>query len=179
MAETATLHGLVASFESAERLAAAAREARAAGFTRLDAYGPLPSEEVSAALGQRDLKVPFISLGCGIAAAVLTYGLQYYAAVVDLPIAVGGKPLHAWPPFLVLCFAVGVLSAVLGAVIGMLALNRFPEPWHPIFAARDFDRVSLDRHFLCIRADDGRFEAGEVRRFLEGLGALSVEEMAA
>lgn len=177
MAEPSAPYGLVASFANAEALGEAVRRSQQAGYQRIETYAPLPCEAISQSLGHDDRKVPAIALGCGLAGAVIAYGLQYYSAVVDLPLVVGGKPFHAWPTFLVLAFEIGILSAVLGAVIGMLLLNRLPEPYHPVFDAPEFDRASLDRYFLCIHAGDAAFDARSTRAFLESLTPLSIDQV--
>ena len=47
------------------------------------------------------------------------------------------------------------------------ALNNVPE----------FRRASIDRFFLCIDADDAKFERERTWKFLESLGAIAIEEV--
>jgi nucleotidyltransferase/DNA polymerase involved in DNA repair len=44
--------------------------------------------------------------------------------------------------------------------------------------ARFRERASIDAFFLCVEAEDPRFDGAETRRFLEGLGALEVNDVA-
>jgi hypothetical protein len=75
-------------------------------------------------------------------------------------------------------FEVTILFAALTAVLGMLALNRLPMPYHPLFNAPRFALATRNRFFLCIEAADPRFDRDGTRRFLEGLTAREVTEVA-
>ena len=66
----------------------------------------------------------------------------------------------------------------LTAFIGMWALNRLPQPYHPVFNVPEFARASTDRFFLCIEATDARFDPHGTRQFLEGLHPVGVSEVA-
>jgi hypothetical protein len=172
-----TIYGLLAEFDSPEALVAAARRAREAGYRKMDAYTPFPVEELNDALELGRTGVPIIVLIGGLLGAVLGYALQYYISVIDYPINVGGRPLHSWPAFIPVTFETTVLVAGLFAVLGMLALNGLPMPYHPIFNAPRFSLASHDRFFLCIEAADPKFDAHETRRFLDGLAPRALTEV--
>ena len=71
-----------------------------------------------------------------------------------------------------------VLVGGLTAALGMLALNRLPMPYHPLFNVPRFARATQDRFFLAIDARDARFERGATAELLHGLGAAEVSEVA-
>lgn len=96
----------------------------------------------------------------------------------DYPMNVGGRPLYPLSAFAVVAFELTVLFAAAFTAIGMLALNRLPRLSYPVFAAARFHLASKDRFFLCIKADDPRFDRSETQRFLQALGAESVELVA-
>jgi hypothetical protein len=171
------IYGLMAEFDNPEDLVAAAKQAREAGYRRMDAYTPFPVEQLDDALGLGRTWVPFIVLIGGILGAALGYGMQYYIAVIDYPVNIGGRPLHSWPAFIPVTFEMTVLVAGLFAVLGMLALNGLPMPYHPIFNAPGFTLASQERFFLCIEAIDPKFHREDTRRFMDGLTPRRVSEV--
>lgn len=171
------LYGVMAEFEQPEELLAAARAAYTAGYRKMDAYSPYAVEGVAEAIGFQKTRIPLIVLLGGICGALTAYGMQWYSAVIDYRLNVGGRPPHSWPAFVPITFELTVLFAALAGVIGMLALNGLPKPYHPIFNAPEFKLASQTRFFLCIEADDHIFQANEVREFLHSLGAEKVLEV--
>jgi len=170
-------YGLVAEFESPTALVEAAHKAREAGYRKMDAYSPMPIEELHGALGLPATKLPFVVLGGGLTGAVAGYGLQYWASTIAYPFNIGGRPLHSWPSFIVPTFETTILFSALAAVLGMLFLNGLPMPYHPMFNAKRFAMASRDRFFLCIESNDPKFQQHDTRRFLESLGAREVNDV--
>jgi hypothetical protein len=173
-----TLYGLMAEFESPTALVAAANAARLEGYRRMDAYSPIPIEELHEALGFHHTKLPMIVLFGGLVGGLGGYGHQYWTSVIDYPLNVGGRPLHSWPQFIPVTFETTILGAALAAVLGMLALNGLPMPYHPVFNAPRFALASRNRFFLCIESRDPRFDRDGTQRFLEGLEPRGVSEVA-
>jgi hypothetical protein len=175
--KVATAHGLLAEYLSPDEVLAAAKAARSAGYSRMDAYSPFPVHGLAEALGQEDVRVGWIVFICGCIGAIAGFGLQYWASVLYYPLNVGGKPFNSWPAFVPVTFECTVLLAAFGAFIGMFALNGLPRPHHPIFNASRFERASLDRFFLCIESADPLFDSQKTREFLASTGAISVEQV--
>jgi Protein of unknown function (DUF3341) len=171
------IYGLLAEFENPDDLVAAARHAHEAGYRKMDAYTPFPVEELNEALGLGETWVPLLVLIGGVLGATLGYFLQYYISVIDYPLNIGGRPLHSWPAFIPVTFEMTVLVAGLFAVLGMLALNGLPMPYHPVFNVPGFSLASQDRFFLCIEANDPKFDRAGTLRFLEGLKPRRVSEV--
>jgi hypothetical protein len=172
-----SLYGVIAEFDNPDDLVAAVRQARYAGYRKMDAYTPFPVEELHDALRLGPTLVPFIVLIGGILGAALGYFLQYYISVIYYPLNIGGRPLHSWPAFIPVTFEMTVLVAGLFAVLGMLALNGLPMPYHPVFNTPDFSLASHDRFYLCIEAADPRFDLEDTRRFLDRLQPRRVSEV--
>jgi hypothetical protein len=108
---------------------------------------------------------------------VAGWALQYYTSVVAYPLNVGGRPLNSWPSFIPVIFEMTVLFAALFAVLGMLAINGLPRPYHPLFAIPRFDRATQDRFFLCILSRDPQFHPHMTRQFLERLAPSEVTDV--
>lgn len=174
----AELHGIVAEFETPDALVLACRKAHSAGYQLMDAYTPYPLEGIAEAIGFRKTEVPLLTLLGGILGGFTGFGLQYWVHTQAYPLNVGGRPMNSWPSFIIITFEMTVLFAGITAVVGMLGLNGLPQPYHPIFNHPRFSAASRDRFFLCIEADDPKFELGETRRFLEATGAIDVAEVA-
>jgi len=171
------LHGLLARFHSPEELVKASRAVHEAGYRKVDAYSPYPMEEVIEALDLHHSHVPKIVLAGGVVGLLAGWGLQYWASVIEYPMNIGGRPFNSWPAFVVPSFEMTVLFAALGAVVGMLALNGLPQPYHPVFNVESFALASRDRFFLCVEAEDPRFDLPTTRALLKGLGAAEVSEV--
>jgi hypothetical protein len=167
----------MAEFTTPEELIAAVYSARAEGYVHMDAYTPFPVEGLAEALGFHRSRLPLVVLIGGIIGAISGYLLQYYAAVVAYPVNVGGKPLHSWPAFLPVTFETTILVAAFSAVLGMLALNGLPMPYHPVFHVPRFALATRDRFFLCIEARDPKFDRDGTRRFLERSQPRQVSEV--
>ena len=172
------VYGLMAEFKDPNQLVAAAHRAREAGYRRMEAYSPLPIEELHEAIGFHDTKLPMIVLIGGLVGCLAGYLLQYWVSTMAYPLNVGGKPLNSWPAFIPVTFECTILGAALSAVLGMLALNGLPMPYHPVFNVARFALASRNRFFLCIEARDRKFDLAETRRFLETLEAKEVSVVA-
>jgi hypothetical protein len=171
------LYGLMAEFETPGALIAATEKSREAGYRKIDAYAPYPIEELVHALGHHHSKLPLMVLGGGIVGFFAGLGLQVYVNAIAYPLNIGGKPVLSWPAFVPVTFEMTILCASLTAVLGMLALNGLPTPYHPVFNLPRFSAASRDRYFLCIEATDPRFHAEGTRQFLESQGPTEVSEV--
>ena len=171
------LYGLMAEFESPTALVAAARRTHEAGYRWFDAYTPFPIEELHEAIHARRTAVPLIVLFGGILGGLSGYGLQDWVSAAAYPLNVGGRPYHSWPAFVPITFEMTVLFASLAAVVGMLALNRLPKPYHPVFNAPRFELATRDRFFLCIESADAKFDPAATRTFLLSLGPREVTDV--
>jgi len=173
-----SMYGLLAEFADAGQLRGAALRARREGhYVRIEAYSPFPIDGLAEALAAPRVHVPFWTLLGGICGGGSTYLLEWYSAVIDYPVNVGGRPDFSWPAFVPAALEMTILWAVLFGVAAMLIGNGLPRLHHPLFGVPAFDRASDDGFFLVLRADDPRFDARDCRAFLESLGPLSVSEV--
>jgi hypothetical protein len=167
-------YGLLAEFDSPEALMAAAREAREAGYRRLDAFTPFPVEGLARVLNIPRPRISRVGLFGGIAGAALALLMQFYVNY-DYPLNIGGRPVYAVSAFAVVTFELTILFSALSMIAAMLWQNGLPRLNYPVFAASRFHLATRDRFFLCVRGDDPGFDAREISTFLKKAGALSVE----
>ncbi len=168
------LYGLMAEFDNAEALLAAAEKTRDAGYKQFEAYTPIPIHGLDEAVGYRGTRLPWVIFGAGLLGAGGMFALQTWINLAAYPMNIGGRPLFSWPAFIPATFEGMVLLSAFAAVFGLIAACGLPRPYHPVFNAPNFERASVDRFFLCIEAADPKFELKRTRQFLESLEPLAV-----
>jgi hypothetical protein len=176
--EDVRIHGLLAEFETPSELVAAVRKAHQDGWQKMDCYSPFPIEEVTEMTDDRHNSVALFTLLGGLFGLIVTALLTWWVSAVTYPLNIGGRPLNSWPAFVVPVFEGTILCAGLATFVAMLALNRLPELYHPLFNAENFrTRASSDRFFLCLEAKDAKFESEETRKYLLEFAPCSVVEV--
>jgi Protein of unknown function (DUF3341) len=173
------IYGLMAEFETPEKILEAALRTHAAGYRRIDAFTPIPVEGLAEAVGFDWTSLPIVVFIGGLLGGSTGFTMCWYANVISFPLNVGGKPLNSWPMWIPITFELTILGAALTAVFGMLAMNGLPTPYHPVFNVSRFALASTDRFFLCIKARDKNFDLNGTKAFLEELkpnGVFEIDE---
>ncbi len=168
------IFGVIAEFDSVGKLLEGVRATRREGYRRIDAYSPFPVDGLAEAMGFSDNRIAWLTLIGGALGAALGFGMQAYTNLA-FPIDIGGRPLIATPAFMLICFELMVLFAVLFAIGGMLAFNHLPRLHHPVFDVDAFHLASSDKFFLVIFSNDPRFESAGAQRFLADLHPARVD----
>jgi hypothetical protein len=171
------LYGLMAEFDTAGALVAAARKTREAGFRRFDAYSPLPLHELDDAMDLKDNRVSLFTLIAGIIGACTGFGLASWVEAVALPLNIGGRPLISVPMYIPVTFELTILFGGLTAAISMIMLNGLPRPYHPVFNVDRFANASRSKFFLCIETADKNFDYASTMKFLETLNPDEIAEV--
>ena len=171
------LYGVIAEFENPSDLVHAAHKTYEAGYRRINGYSPYPIEELSEAIGFHHTSLPLIVFIGGVIGGLSGFFMQYWIEVIDYPINVGGKPYNSWPAFIPITFEMTVLFAAFSAVLGMLILNKLPQPYHPVFNAPNFALATRDRFFLAVEANDPNFNHADVVELLKNLNAVEVTDV--
>ena len=174
--KTTPIYGMMAEFDSATDLVAAAHKTHDAGYKKIDAYSPFPVEALAEAIRCTN-HVPLVTLIGAAIGGLSGYLMQYWMAAISYPINVGGRPYHSWPSFIVVTFEMTILFGGISAVFGMLALNGLPMPYHPVFNVPRFVMASKDRFFLIVFSTDPKYDPSGTRQFLESLGPRSIAEV--
>jgi hypothetical protein len=169
----------MAEFDSAQAIVDATRRAVAHGFTKLEAYTPVPIEELNDIIHKQRTILPLISLLGGLAGMATGFALQYWASVLEYPMNVGGRPHASWTAFVVPSYELTILFSALATTIGMIALCGLPQPYHPVFNAPRFSLASSDKFFLVIETADPKYDREPTARFLNEIGAKGVYDVPA
>ncbi len=167
--------GMLGEFSDVDGVMNAARKVRAAGYKVWDVHSPFPIHGIDAVIGIRPTILPWLVLGGGLTGLSGGLLLQWFCNAYDYPYLVSGKPLFSLPANIPIIFECTVLLSALTAVFGMLALNRLPTLYNPIFKSERFRRVTNDKFFIWIDASDAKFGEAGAGDFLKSAGAEAVE----
>jgi hypothetical protein len=172
------LHGVMAEYDSSQALVDACRKVVAEGFSKVEAYSPVPIEEVNDILHRKRTVLPRLVLAGGLTGMATGFALQYWASVIEYPMNIGGRPLASWTAFIVPSYELTILFSALTAAIGMVLLSGLPQPYHPVFNVERFSMASSDKFFLVIESADPKFDASRAGDLLRTTGAKGVYDVA-
>jgi hypothetical protein len=166
--------GLAAEFLSTESLVSAIRMLRGRGVHRLEAYTPVPSHEIDAALGARRSPLA-IAAGLGaIAGAVGGYFLQWLLVAYLYPVDVGSRPPHMPLPFTIITIEMGFLLGALTAVVAFVIASRLFRLWEPLFEVPGFESATRAAFWLTVDARDPAWDRPAIEAALRDTGANRV-----
>jgi Alternative complex III, ActD subunit len=166
---------LLAEFSDSSRFTDAARRA-SARYRLVDAFTPFPVEALNDIFEHRSRIRVTMFIG-GLAMAISAYALEYFSAAIDYPYNSGGRPLNAWPAFMLVPFAVGILVAAIVGFARFLSECGLPRLYHPLFAVEGFEAASQDRFVLAIARPDSDDDSRRAIDFLRGAGASAIREL--
>lgn len=166
---------MLAGFSDAERLTAAAHSAKRQNYRVLDAFTPYPVEGIIELLELPPSRIRYAMLIGGFAMAALAYGLEYYSAAINYPYNAGGRPLDAWPAFMLVPFATAILLASICGLATFLFETGLPGLHHPVFDVDGFDRVSQDAFVLAIVRPETAEGQQQAMTWLRQVGAQIVD----
>src|SRR5215468_6092028 len=115
---------LVATFSDADAVCDAVRRLRARGVRIDDVYSPYPVHGLDRAMGLRPSRLPLVTLFGGAFGAAGALAMQFYMAVFDWPLNVGGKPPNSTLAFVPIAFELTVLCAGLMTAGAFLVRSR-------------------------------------------------------
>jgi mono/diheme cytochrome c family protein len=132
---------------------------------------------IDGAMGIRPTILPWIVLVGGLTGCAGALLMQWWMNAFDYPWIVSGKPLWSIPANIPITFELTVLLSAITCFLGMLVLNRLPNPAHPLDHLPRFARVTDDRFFLLIQASDPKFDLEQTKALLEGTQPVSLEHL--
>ena len=173
---TAPLYAIGVEFESARDLYHAAEKVRDAGYKQWDTFSPFPIHGMDEAMGLGKSWLSALVFIGGLTGFTLAVVMEFGTSCFLYPLVVAGKPTNVMtiPAFFPIMFELTILFSALTATFGMLALNGLPRWNHPIFNWDRFKKVTEDKFFIAIEADDKKFSLQETSSFLSSLGGNHV-----
>ena len=171
------VYGYLAEFESASALYKAAQKVRDAGFRKWDCYTPYPGHGLDSAMGLKRSSLPYFVFFGGVTGLITAFILAYVTQVGIYPTVVQGKPANIFtvPAFFPIMFELTVLFSGFTTLFACLGLCQLPRWNHPLFASRQFHRVTDDGFFIAIEARDPKFSAEGTKGFLDEIGGDNIE----
>lgn len=164
---------LIGYFDSEEKILAATRAAREAGFPIHDVYTPYAVHGMDDAMGLRPSRLTWVTFLAGLTGGTAAMALQLYTSVVSWPINVGGKPFNSFPAFIPVTFELTILFAGLATVAAFLArCTLFPGQKRAALP-----RVTDDRFALALNAEGLPAELAEAEQTLKQLGAVETAKV--
>jgi len=171
------LYGLLAEVRNPKELLNIAEAVNKSGFNEYDTYSPFPVHGIDRAMSLKKSRLGWIVLVCGLIGLTGALSMIFFMQVVDYPLNISGKTLLNIPAWIPVTFELTVLLSAFGTVFGMFALNGLPRFNHPLFNSDNFARATDDGFFICVEADDPKFDHEKVSKLFEEAGAISVEEI--
>jgi len=169
--------GLLAEFESAGELVAAAKKLRNEGFSKLEAFTPFPVHGIDDVLGIPKSPLPWFALAAGIVGGVSALAFQWWTNAVAYPYIISGKPMFSLPANVPVAFEVIILLAAFATFFGMLILNGLPGLSNPLLHNDKFRRATNDGFCLMVAADDESYAEGTAELILDATNASHVEQI--
>jgi hypothetical protein len=166
---------LVATFAEQDTLLDAVTSIRAHGFKIYDVYTPYPVHGLDEAMGLRRSRLGWVTLVAGALGLSAALAFQFYAAVFDWSLNIGGKPDNSTLAFVPITFEMTILFAGLATAAGFLARTGL-FPGAPARLAGP--RVTDDRFAIALRWRSTVFDTGEARRVLLDSGAIDIRQTA-
>lgn len=134
-----------------------------------DIFTPYPIHALEKIMGLRRSWLPIVCFLAGVAGCTAALGFQIWAASINWPLNVGGKPFNSLPAFIPITFEVTVLLAGLITTAAFLARSKL----FPLKPLKLFNqRVTDDRFLIVVKNPQ---DEKKVTDLFYGAGAVVVE----
>jgi hypothetical protein len=150
----------------------AAYAVQSQGFRIYDVFSPYPVHGLDKILRIRKSRLPWVTLAGGVSGLLFAIGFQFYAAVLDWPMNVGGKPDNSTLAFVPITFELTVLAGGLVTAATLFARARLIPGAHEQLIAAG---VTDDKFAMVLRQQDST-NSRRVWQILEEHGASEIYE---
>jgi Protein of unknown function (DUF3341) len=164
---------VIATYSDPDSLLRAVHKLREHSFRIYDVYAPYPIHDLEHAMGLRRTRLPLVTLVAGASALLTAICFQFYAAVLDWPLNVGGKPDNSSLAFVPICFEATVLIGGLSTFAALLFRARlFPGKKERLPALG----LTNDKFALVLRKRAGDFDEATATKLMQATGAEDTRE---
>ena len=141
-------------FSSEDQTVTVIRELAGTSWKLQRVHSPVPSHRIAEALKLKKSKVGYFTLMGGIFGFLSGFALAIFTAT-KWGLIIGGKPVVALIPFVIVGFEFTILFSVFGNVIGLLTLGGLPR----LKEQKIYDpRCTGDRFGIVATCEAGRVE---------------------
>jgi molybdopterin-containing oxidoreductase family membrane subunit len=152
-------------FKNEDSVVSAINELKQSSYRFIRVNTPFPSHKIMDALKLKKSRVGWFTLCGGILGFISGFALAIFTAT-RWNLIVGGKPIVAIIPFVVVGFEATILGSVFGNVLGLLTQTRLPSfRWF-----KYYDPRCSGEHFGVLAACEVEKEAG-LKDFFQKQGA--------
>ena len=167
--------GVWGVIENLDEMTDTIEEVRSKGI-RPTTLSPCPRHEIDHALGPQFTLVPWIGLAFAILGCTIGLGFPAWTAS-DWVLPVGGKPVVAVTPFIVIGFELTILFTAIHvlaglAILGIIDSYRFPIPK----ACKEYPRFQRDRFGVVVRCNESQLSEFETVMKNRGAEEVHVEK---
>lgn len=139
-----------------------------------EVFTPYPIHEVFKIM-KRKTKLQIATFLFAAFGLVLSYAFIYWTSVISYPLTYGGKPFHAIPSFIIICFVTTICVAILLSVITFFIRSRLYPGKTPII----IDNRITDNAFVIlidIQPETSSEEIQTINSLLMKNGAVEIIE---
>jgi len=129
--ESPGTYGIMAEFADSSALIHAASHIRDAGYTKVEAFTPIPVHGLDEAIGHKASRLPWLVLAGGLTGSIGLFGFMTWVNLVDYPMNIGGRPHFSWPAFVPITFEGMVLFFRIRCGIWAIPDLWIPKPLPP------------------------------------------------
>ncbi len=167
-------YAIIASFAGPNELLHAAKKLHEAGYRKVDSHSPFPIHGMDEALGEKRSRVSYIAALGAIFGGGSLLLLIWWITTKAYPMVISGKPFFSYQAFFPPIFAITVLAAAFGALLGFMAVMNLTFN-HPLFNSEKFGKFSDDGFIISIEVSDANYNESKTIELLKSLGAAEIE----
>ena len=138
-------HNIIGIFKEEEMLISALKIIRDKNIEITEVFTPYPIHEVFKIMKHKT-KLQIATFLFAAFGLVLSYGFIYWTSVISYPLTYGGKPYHAIPSFIIICFVTTICVAILLSVITFFIRSRLYPGKNPTI----IDKRITDNAFVIL-----------------------------